>query len=89
MRLLDEEVQRPDDFDLAAHWAEASEEFLGSWPTSPVLVRLRQELLGHLQHVQDPRLAEAARETASEPDADGWVTVTLQFENLEIGRATT
>ena len=48
-----------------------------------MLVRLRQELLGHLQHLQGPRLAEAARETASEPDADGWVTVTLQFEYVE------
>ena len=83
VRSLDDEVQRPADFDLAAHWAEASEEFLGSWPTSPVLVRLREELLGHLQHLQGPRLAEAARETASEPDAEGWVTVTLQFEYVE------
>ena len=83
VKVLDEEVTRPDDFDLATHWAEASVDFLGSWPTSPVVVRMRQELLGHLQHLQGPRLAEAARETASEPDADGWVTATLQFEYVE------
>ena len=83
VKVLDEDVTRPDDFDLATHWAEASVDFLGSWPTSPVIVRLRQELLGHLQHLQGPRLAESARESASEPDAHGWVTATLQFEYVE------
>jgi predicted DNA-binding transcriptional regulator YafY len=84
VRLLDEEVQRPDDFDLATHWAEASVDFFGTWQTTPVQARVRSELLWLVRYVQDPRSAEAAIESASEPDADGWVTLTLQFENLEM-----
>src|SRR5918993_2110417 len=80
VRLLDEEVQRPDDFDLAAHWAAASDEFLGNWQTTPVRVRMRSDLLWLVRYVQDPRSAEAAVDGASAPDAEGWVTLTLQFE---------
>jgi predicted DNA-binding transcriptional regulator YafY len=84
VRLLHEDAQRPDDFDLAAHWAEASVEFLGSWPTTPVLVRVRSDLVWLIRYVQDPRSTQAAMASASEPDADGWVTLTLHFENLEM-----
>ena len=77
-------MQRPDDFDLATHWAEASVDFLGTWQTTPVRVRMRRDLLWLVRYVQDPRSAEAAMASASEPDAEGWVTLTLQFENLEM-----
>ena len=84
VRLLDEPVQRPDDFDLATHWAAASVDFLGTWSTTPVLVRMPADLVWLVRYVQDPRSTEAALAGASEPDADGWVTLTLQFENLEM-----
>ncbi len=84
VKVLDEDVQRPDDFDLARHWSEASDDFLGSWPKTPVKVRLRGDLLWLVRYVQDPKSADPALESASEPDADGWVTLTLHFENLEI-----
>jgi predicted DNA-binding transcriptional regulator YafY len=84
VRLLGEPVQRPDDFDLATHWASASDDFLGSWPKTPVQVRMRDEQLWLVRYVQDPRSTEAALASASAPDADGWVTLTMQFENLEI-----
>jgi predicted DNA-binding transcriptional regulator YafY len=83
VRTLDEPVHRPDDFDLATHWAEASIEFLGSWPTTPVQVRMRSDLIGLVRYVQDPRSAELAMASASPPDADGWVNLTLHFDNVE------
>ena len=79
-----ESCMRPDDFDLAAHWAEAQEGFLGSWAMEPVLVRMHRDSMWMLRYVQDPRSREAALDSASEPDADGWVTLTLQFENHDI-----
>jgi predicted DNA-binding transcriptional regulator YafY len=84
VRVLDEAAVRPDDFDLATHWAEASDEFLGSWQTTPVHVRVRAEHLRLVRYVQDPTRTEAALASASPPDDDGWVRVTLQFENLEM-----
>src|SRR5688572_5970804 len=84
VRLLGEPVERPDDFDLATHWAEASVDFLGTWSTTPVLARMRGDLLWLVRYVQDPRSAETAMASASEPDADGWVTLTLQFENIDM-----
>jgi predicted DNA-binding transcriptional regulator YafY len=84
VRLLDEEVQRPDDFDLATHWAAASVDFLGTWQTTPVHVRMPSDLTWLVRYVQDPRSTESALASASAPDAHGWVTLTLQFENLEV-----
>ena len=81
---LDVECVRPDDFDLATHWAEASGEFLGSWPTSPVVVRMRADQLRLVRYLQNPNGTEAALDSASEPDAHGWITLTLQFENIEM-----
>lgn len=83
VKLLDEESQRPDGFDLATHWEEASQDFLGSWPTTAVLVRVRADVLWLVRYVQDPKRAQPALDSASEPDHEGWVTLTLQFENLE------
>jgi len=84
VRDVAEECQRPVDFDLAAHWNQASEEFLDSWQGVPVVVRLRRDLLWLIRYVQDPKRAQPAVDGASGPDRDGWVTVTLQFENLDM-----
>jgi predicted DNA-binding transcriptional regulator YafY len=81
---LQEDCQRPDDFDLAAHWGEAQDEFLGGWPKTPVVVRMRGDLLWLVRYVQDPKSTQPALDSASDPDAEGWVTLTLHFENLEI-----
>ena len=82
--VLDEPFERPDDFDLAAHWAEAQAGFLGSWQTVPVRVRMHREAMWMVRYVQDPTRRESALESASEPDEDGWVTLTLQFENHDV-----
>ena len=37
-----------------------------------------------IRYVQDPTRRESALDSASEPDADGWVTLTLQFENHDV-----
>lgn len=81
---LEVECVRPADFDLATHWEAAQGEFLGSRPTSPVVVRMPADLLWLVRYVQDPRHTAAAVATASPPDADGWVTLTLQFESTDM-----
>jgi predicted DNA-binding transcriptional regulator YafY len=81
---IGEPCQRPDDFDLATHWADAQAGFLGSWQTVPVVVRMHRDSMWMIRYVQDPTRRESALDSASEPDAEGWVTLTLQFENHDI-----
>ncbi len=47
-------------------------------------MRLRGDLLWLIRYVQDPKRAQPAIDGASEPDGEGWVTVTLHFENLDM-----
>ena len=76
---------RPDDFDLAAHWAEAQAGFLGSWATVPVRRAHAPDAMWMVRYVQDPTRARVrARPARQQPDADGWVTLTLQFENHDV-----
>jgi predicted DNA-binding transcriptional regulator YafY len=84
VKVLDEACQRPDDFDLASHWAEAQEDFFGSWETVSVKVRVRENLSWLVKHVQDARTAEESLSTATEPDEDGWIMLTLQFQTYEM-----
>ncbi|HYI61606.1 MAG TPA: YafY family protein [Acidimicrobiales bacterium] len=83
VKLLDQVCERPPEFDLARHWAEAQEGFLDSWETVPVRVRVQENLAWLVRHVQDPRSAESLA-TATEPDAEGWITFTLQFQSYEV-----
>jgi predicted DNA-binding transcriptional regulator YafY len=85
VKLLGEPCLRPDDFDLAARWAQSSTDYIDSWPTMDVTVRIRAERLWLIRHVVEPGAAQRALAEAGEPDADGWVTVTIGFESAEVG----
>ena len=80
VRELDEEVDRPEDFDLARHWAEAGEAFFETMPRVDVRVRLRRSHLGWLRVLLSPGDARAAMDGAPDADPDGWVELTLPFE---------
>lgn len=81
VRELEEEVERPDDFDLAEHWAAAGEAFFEQFDRVEVRVRMRADRLGWLKEVLDPATARQVWEAAPPPDADGWVEVTLGMEH--------
>jgi predicted DNA-binding transcriptional regulator YafY len=80
---LDEDVERPDDFDLATHWASASEAFLDTMPTFAVKVRIQRTALGYVRQVVGPNRAKVALDAAGDADADGWVTLDLLLEFLD------
>jgi len=84
VKLLGEPSQRPDDFDLAARWAQASSDYIDSWPAMDVTVRIRAERLWLLRHAVEPGVATRAIDSATEADAEGWVTVTIGFESVEV-----
>ncbi len=58
--LLDDRVERPDDFDLAAYWAESSAAYERQAPTITVVVRIAEDRLWQLGEVFGRRRVEAA-----------------------------
>ena len=85
--LLDEPCERPENFDLEHFWAHWSIEFqeLTKVPlytatvrVSPVLVPVLPQLRGEHMH----RLIESA----PPPDAEGWITIPLEFGSFEHAR---
>lgn len=72
--------ERDPDFDLPEFWARWSEEFARSLLRIRVELRLSPEGLRVLPMVKD----EAAVPEIGEPEADGWVHVTLPAESLTV-----
>jgi predicted DNA-binding transcriptional regulator YafY len=79
---LDEHVERPDGFDLAAFWTESSAAYERDTPRVDVTLRLPGERLSRLHGVIGDRPYETLVRL-DEPDADGWlhVRVTLDWPN--------
>jgi predicted DNA-binding transcriptional regulator YafY len=79
-RLLDKPAERPADFDLAAYWKASTEE-------------LRKKARYEATLYLEPSAAQALRTwrttspaAAVESDAEGWVTLRVQFEDEEQAR---
>jgi predicted DNA-binding transcriptional regulator YafY len=84
--LLDERFERPDAFDLRRFWLDWSvrlRETLYRGGTATVLAGPRAL---RLWWMLGPVAERALRDTASAPDADGWVRVVLPIESLEHAR---
>ena len=70
---------RPDDFDLAAHWRRHLDEFDRRRFTGTALLRLSPGLVRRLPDLSDALLTKAVAGVA--PDHDGWVTTELPIES--------
>ncbi|GAB3426185.1 helix-turn-helix transcriptional regulator [Flindersiella endophytica] len=70
--VLDETFERPEDFDLAAHWKASSARYLGSLGSYVVKLRLRGDAIQRVDWVY------VRSRSLSEPDADGWVEAVLE-----------
>jgi predicted DNA-binding transcriptional regulator YafY len=75
--------ERPDDFDLGAYWQTWSKQFESNLLRHEVQVRLSPEGLEALPYLFSPAVTRGVQQQATQPDADGWVHVTLQVESLE------
>ncbi|MFF0311278.1 helix-turn-helix transcriptional regulator [Streptosporangium sp. NPDC004379] len=80
----DRRFERDRGFDLAAFWEERAAEFARSLLRTRVTVRL--SALGHrrLQIFADPAALDEALASATGPDGQGWVTVSLPVESVEV-----
>jgi predicted DNA-binding transcriptional regulator YafY len=77
-----EQFERPDDFDLTEFWLEWSEQFERRMYGMRVTVRLSSTGLGRAQFLLSLVAARALRDSAAEPDEDGWTTVDVPVESL-------
>jgi predicted DNA-binding transcriptional regulator YafY len=82
LTMMDTHFERPKDFDLARFWTTASRAYeaglyrgTATLRVSPIGMR-RLGLLG-------TAVAQAGAESASPPDAEGWVTVVIPTESIE------
>jgi len=81
---LDEIFPRPGDFDLAGFWEKWCAEYEQSRSSYPVRVRVSPALFPYLSHFFGDRADWFAQ--VSPPDAEGWVMLTLPFEDIHSAR---
>ena len=74
--LLDQPVERPDAFDLAAYWTEASAAYERDAGTMQVVVRIAESEAWRIADVFG-RAALDAAERLDEPDPEGWLRLRL------------
>ncbi|WP_327004792.1 YafY family transcriptional regulator [Dactylosporangium sp. NBC_01737] len=77
-----ERFDRPDGFDLAAHWRRYLDDFADRRHTGTATVRLSGEGMRRLPDLCPPAVARAVLATAGPPGADGWVEVAWPIESL-------
>lgn len=68
--------ERPRGFDLAAHWAAASERFFATRPEYPVRLRVQTTAVYRLSWAPSTTIREVAER------AGGWSDVSMIFENM-------
>jgi predicted DNA-binding transcriptional regulator YafY len=81
LHVLDERFDRPPDFDLADHWRTYLEHFDARRHEGVATLRLSPDAVDRLPHIMEPAVVRAARRTATTPDADGWIRVTIPVES--------
>ena len=74
-RVTDQPCVRPDGFDLAAHWEASVVRFKADLPRYPATLRTTPDVVPHMRRLRYVQIKDV-----SQPDADGRVTVCVQFE---------
>ncbi|MGW7073452.1 helix-turn-helix transcriptional regulator [Streptomyces sp. NPDC054855] len=77
----EERFVRDEDFDLPGFWEERAAQFARAILRSEVVLRLSEAGVRRLPYATDSASTQEALETASDPDEEGWVTLTLAVEN--------
>ncbi|AWN30926.1 WYL domain-containing protein [Streptomyces sp. NEAU-S7GS2] len=80
--------ERPDGFDLAAHWQDYLTTYDARRLRLQASVRIAPALLSALPDRLDAALVRAVEASAGPPDADGWVTATVPLESVDLAVPT-
>ncbi|MFD9396096.1 helix-turn-helix transcriptional regulator [Streptomyces sp. NPDC060000] len=82
--VMKDRFSRDEGFDLPGFWGAQAERFARSILRSEVILRLSETGVRNLPYAVDPVAARDALAGGAEPDACGWVTVTLRVESEEV-----
>ena len=82
LEMLESRFSRQRKFDLAKYWSTSTKRFETSVYRSKAQLRVSPLGFRRLQTFS-PTVAEAAVRTASAPEADGWMQVTIPIESVE------
>lgn len=77
--MLDEPCERPEGFDLAAHWEESSRQFRDNFPRFYATLRAHPSVVNRMHFAG--RFAQV--EEIGEADAEGWPRVRMRFQFAE------
>ncbi|MFE7618880.1 helix-turn-helix transcriptional regulator [Streptomyces sp. NPDC057496] len=84
VEVSDERFGRDERFDLPGFWDERAAQFARSLLRAEVTVRLSPQGVRRLPYTMDRSAVREALEAAGPADAEGWITVTLPVESLEV-----
>ncbi|WNI26763.1 WYL domain-containing protein [Streptomyces sp. ITFR-16] len=76
--------ERPEGFDLAAHWQDYLAVYDARRLRLQASVRIAPELLSALPDRLDAALVRAVEASAGPPEDGGWVTATVPLESVEL-----
>ncbi|GAA1878927.1 helix-turn-helix transcriptional regulator [Actinomadura bangladeshensis] len=82
LTVLPDRFDRPDGFDLAAHWTAYTERFEADSYPEHATVLLSPDGLTRAPILLPPAMARAALDTADPPDPRGWVRAVLPIESV-------
>jgi predicted DNA-binding transcriptional regulator YafY len=82
LEALEEEFERPGDFDLAAFWKSSSERFLADLYRERAVVRLSPRGV-HFAAALGPLAARVVKENVRAADDDEWIRVEIPIESIE------
>lgn len=80
---LGERFTRAADFDLAGYWSASVSRFRAGLWQGEATIRLSAAGLRRLSELMSEAVISAVDSTASEPDADGWITAVVPIESAE------
>lgn len=81
--VLEERFERPEEFDLAAHWAASLTDFDSRRTEGEAVLLVSPGLLERLPQLLEPAVARAALAGARPPEPDGRIRVVIPIESAE------
>jgi predicted DNA-binding transcriptional regulator YafY len=81
--VLDETFERPETFDLATYWQGYLADFESRRHGGVAVLRLSPSTKDRLPDMMGAAAVKSIEDSASEPDADGWIRATVSIESLD------